>query len=303
MKKEQLTSLLWQEFKESVKSNWANDYQRLFGDIVPLHEMEQPFNFARAIHKKAEQRFARERIDIAIVSADTIHNALQKDGLSPKSKNKSLDFFAAFAGYKNWKEFEMTARHRQKQNKKIKPPSAVQSKPSKTLPPPPVTENSKLAWKKYTWLILLPPLLYFLYFQYQRSTIVRLIYQVNEAEFAAYAAIPEVDTTYFDALLTSSANSRLIVRNIVLNSIEQRKYLEKSSSYHDVNDITINSLWWTTAKVTTAEQWDLRWHDADTGRFMTKYDQINTQDYHLKYVDGDWMIDANVYEGQKSNKE
>lgn len=335
MNKNTLVNALWRVFLQRLRDDWPADYQRAFGDYRPPNQIDQPSNFARAVHKNATRRFRREGIKTDIVSISTLDKTFQKGAISANSKNHSLNFYAAFAGYKDWDEFRLKEKRRllevdaaergtnsEQDNNTSGPPPATRYPATGILSAPALPVNgsaisppsampevapifvttppSTTAWllKWVMRVIAIFVLLYIPYYCEQRSQIIALIEDANNAEFAAYKAIPQLDTAFFDRCYTERNGYKKEVRDILLGAAKKGHVL-RDISHQERLSIFVWVIYWRNAKVTTRENWFIRWEGAQDKRLKRKYDEVNDQDYKV-YHDGDrWRIDADAFGGTK----
>ena len=127
---------------------------------------------------------------------------------------------------------------------------------------------------------------------------VRLIEDAARAEFAAYAAAPEVRLSSLDGVFVSDGPAYRRIRNVV----EQRssagwtiRYPEYNPSTMRVLSVRVGEITDTEATVFTQEYWYLRWWSLAESRYTYIYNETNHQRYVLMRIGGRWLVDTNIY--------
>lgn len=131
-----------------------------------------------------------------------------------------------------------------------------------------------------------------------KEYLVRLVEDAARAEFAAYAATPEVRLSSLDGIFVHDGPAYRRIWNVV----EQRslarwtiRYPEYNPSTMRVLSIRVGDVSETQATVFTEEYWYLRWWSEAEARYAYIYNETNHQRYILTRVDGQWLVDTNIY--------
>ncbi|MEO0734406.1 MAG: hypothetical protein AAFZ52_16335, partial [Bacteroidota bacterium] len=287
MTRREQSAALWQAFRAHLINEWPRRYQRRFGSFTSFTALPEPYNFARTLHQHITRDFAERGVKSEVVSVETLHNALQRDGLTGKEKTKSLDFYTCALGYRNWDDFRLQL-----------PRQAPAAAPPEPLPTPVLSPKVNPWW----WLagsLLGLSLLYGVYFFYQSNRIKARIQAYIAAEFNAYRSVPVIDTAYFSDFLVAEAAPRGEVMYVLQRAIKNGRRLRIPPSTGLADRIRVTYVGWSTAYVKTTEKWYNLWYDEATNKDVVKYDVINEQDYTLVWEDGRWKVRSNLYQGDK----
>lgn len=285
---------LWQQFSARIIEEWPQKYQSRFGEYQAFNKIQKPTLFARAVQKEINRHFAEKGIKhITIVSESTLNYAFQRGNLSYNAKDRSLDMFAVYLGFKNWLDFQY-------QTEVL--PNIEQDEEDSKLPQElaPIVERRRKT-RGIVWYIagifLFLGCIYTIYYLRTMATIKKIIIEANAAEFEAYKTLPKIDTAFFDLYYTKRPDNRSQLSFWLRQRAAKKSKLVDSLSVSTILECHIKYIGWKTAQVQTKEAWRLIW-EGNT----EKYDVINPQDYYLIYENGRWLIDINAYEGKKSKK-
>jgi hypothetical protein len=127
---------------------------------------------------------------------------------------------------------------------------------------------------------------------------VRLIEDATRAEFAAYAAAPEVKLASLDGIFVHDGPAYRRIRNVAEERSQRRwtiRYPEYNPSTMRVLSVRVAGVTDTEATVFTEEYWYLRWWSVSEGCYSYIYNETNHQRYVLTRVGGRWLIDTNIY--------
>lgn len=119
-----------------------------------------------------------------------------------------------------------------------------------------------------------------------------------EAEFAAYKALPDVETDGLDRFFTKdgSARKRIVA---VLKRHHERKWVidnRDNPSTAELLEIALGKVSDGRVEVRTKEYWYLRWYDLTDARYEFIYNKTNRQTYVLRRDSaGHWRVDVNIY--------
>ena len=305
-----LIAELWKHFQAELSAEWPKVYAEAFGPRVPTDQLPQRFNFARAVHAHARKKLARAGSPVKALSADTLNRVLQANKLSDKLTDRSLNFYAAYCGYRDWHHFVRTQERAGGGADRPADPSApAEDAPLTVLPPtPPAGGPSRpgragqppLArwWPAAALALLLAG--WGGYHSWRmaqhRTAIEAVIRNSVEQEYRAYAALPAVDTTYFSGSYTVDCDNRREIAYIILANQERGWRLRQRSS-SELIDVKVTDVDDQRATARSREKWFLIWYDPASDKDMRKYDKINNQDYTLLRTEQGWRIKANAYAG------
>ena len=319
MNKHHYVNLLWSAFIERIRQDWPREYADTFGEHPSLPAANQSFNFATAVLGVARTR-ARQPVPTELLpTPQTLHNVFQYEGLKPTQKNKTLDFFAAYAGHGNWINFKSYCRMQaQRQEGKVSAePSLSANLPlhagssadqtaAITTPPPSSSGDTPTRSGMRTVAFVLALLVvllctggYLLRQQQFAARMEQLIREAHAAEFAAYSALPHrVDTAFLDKYYTTTSGNRLEIVPILTRSAHLGTRLTKASNSDLIKVEVVERVSPTEVLIRTREKWYLKWLLPDGSVYKT-YDKINDQDYLVEYQpeSDQWLIRTNAYEG------
>lgn len=127
---------------------------------------------------------------------------------------------------------------------------------------------------------------------------VRLIEEAARAEFAAYAAVPEVRLASLEGVFVPDGPAYRRIRNVVEQSALKGwtlRHPEYNPSTMRVLSVRVGGVTDAEATVFTEEYWYLRWWSMPESRYAHIYNETNQQRYVLTRAGGRWLIDANIY--------
>lgn len=127
---------------------------------------------------------------------------------------------------------------------------------------------------------------------------VRLIEDAARAEFAAYAAVPEVRLASLDGVFVPNGPAYRRIRNVVEQNALKGwtiRHPEYNPSTMRVLSVRVGEVTDTQATMFTEEYWYLRWWSMPESRYAYIYNETNHQRYVLTRVGARWLIDANIY--------
>ena len=110
MEKSVRIDLLWEVFCDQLRTDWPTEYQLAFGDYRRYPDTNQSTTFAAAILSTAHKRkgFPLPKEDFP--TAQTLHNCFRAGKPTIHTQNRTLDFLAAYAGYRTWTNFQSELR-------------------------------------------------------------------------------------------------------------------------------------------------------------------------------------------------
>lgn len=131
----------------------------------------------------------------------------------------------------------------------------------------------------------------------------KVIAEANDAEFRAYAALPEIQTEELNQWFCSGSPAFNSIYNIL--SRHSKKQWVISNPYNPSTKrllkVKVKKVDANEAMVDTIEYWYLRWWDALDGSYTYPYRETNRQMYVLKKEDGQWKVFDNLRRQPRSS--
>jgi hypothetical protein len=129
-----------------------------------------------------------------------------------------------------------------------------------------------------------------------KSYLERVIAEANDAEFRAYAALPDIVTGDLERWFC--ADSPALREILTLLERHRQKRWIITNSYNPSTKRLINAdvkkIGLGEATVNTMEYWYLRWWDDRQGSYAYSYRETNRQMYVLKQEAGEWKVFQNL---------
>jgi len=125
-----------------------------------------------------------------------------------------------------------------------------------------------------------------------RQYLERVIVEANDAEFRAYAALPEIRTDELERWFCVGSPAFNEVVNI-LHRHSKKKWIISNPfnpSTKRILDIKVKEVEQDEAIVDTMEYWYLRWWDNLDGSYTYAYRETNRQRYVLKHEGDEWKV-------------
>lgn len=124
----------------------------------------------------------------------------------------------------------------------------------------------------------------------------RVVTEANDAEFRAYAALPEIRAEELDRWFCAKSPAYNEIRNILERHHKKKwvisnQFNPSTKRMLKVKVKTVNQI---EAEVDTMEYWYLRWWDEREGAYVYSYRENNRQMYVLRKDDNEWKIFSNL---------
>lgn len=131
----------------------------------------------------------------------------------------------------------------------------------------------------------------------------KVVSQCVDAEFAAYAALPEIKTDEVNRWFWIDGPAYREILNLLVRHKERGWVLSNNlnPSTKRLIDIRIKTVDAGEATVHTTEYWYLRWWDTKKLSYVYPYRETNRQTYILKQENGTWKIFQNLRPSPRSS--
>ena len=124
----------------------------------------------------------------------------------------------------------------------------------------------------------------------------RVVAEANDAEFRAYASLPEIRTDELDRWFCAGSPAYNEIRNI-LERHHKRKWVISNPfnpSTKRIQQVKVKKLGPEESEVDTVEYWYLRWWDERENTYAYAYRENNRQMYVLRKDEGEWKVFSNL---------
>jgi hypothetical protein len=120
----------------------------------------------------------------------------------------------------------------------------------------------------------------------------RVVVEANDAEFRAYAALPDIKADELSQWFCEESPAFKEVMNVLKRHSEKKWIISNqfNPSNKRILDVKVKKVEPTEAIVDTEEYWYLRWWDDIDGSYKYAYRETNRQRYVLKPEGGTWKI-------------
>lgn len=124
----------------------------------------------------------------------------------------------------------------------------------------------------------------------------RVVVEANDAEFRAYAALPEVSSEGLGRWFCAGSPAMNEIINLLTRHREKKWIISNpfNPSTKRVLDIKVKKVGQHEARVNTMEYWYLRWWDERDGSYAFSYRETNRQMYVLRNENGEWRVFQNL---------
>ncbi|MBW7941316.1 MAG: hypothetical protein H3C64_02725 [Candidatus Kuenenia stuttgartiensis] len=124
-----------------------------------------------------------------------------------------------------------------------------------------------------------------------------IVIKADEAEFAAYKALPEIKTEELLKYLTPTGTAFKRIYNILTRHSTKKWVLtnEGNPSGYRRYKLWIESINQNEAIVKTEEYWYLRWFDLNSNKYVNIYNEKNEQTWTLAYEKSEWKVTDTYY--------
>lgn len=131
-----------------------------------------------------------------------------------------------------------------------------------------------------------------------RDELQSIVRKAAAAEFAAYRALPTIDTDPLEAFFTPNGSALARIRNLLVRHNTHNTVVSNpfNPSTCQVLDVKVRSFSANRAEITSREYWYLRWYDTVAETYVYVLNEEITPKHTLIYSDGCWRIDIQQYE-------
>lgn len=124
----------------------------------------------------------------------------------------------------------------------------------------------------------------------------RVVTEANDAEFRAYAALPEIRDDEISRWFCAGSPAYNEIRNILERHNKKRWVISNSynPSTKRITEVKVKKVSLNEARVSAKEYWYLRWWDEREESYVYAYRESNDQMYELKKIDNEWKVYRNL---------
>lgn len=125
-----------------------------------------------------------------------------------------------------------------------------------------------------------------------------IVRRAAAAEFAAYKALPLIDTSELETVFTTDGSALARIRNLLVRHRDHNTIISNphNPSTCEILDISVKSLSSSKATVTSREYWYLRWYDGEKETYTyVLNEEIKPKHFLVRSSDGSWKVDIQQY--------
>lgn len=124
----------------------------------------------------------------------------------------------------------------------------------------------------------------------------RVVVEANDAEFRAYAALPEISSEELGRWFCAGSPAINEIINLLTRHRKKKWIISNpfNPSTKRILDVKVKKVCQHEAQVNAMEYWYLRWWDDLDGSYAFSYRETNRQMYVLKNENGEWKVFQNL---------
>ena len=131
-----------------------------------------------------------------------------------------------------------------------------------------------------------------------RTELEEVVRRAASSEFAAYKALPLIDTTELETVFTADGSALARIRNLLVRHRDHDTIIsnDHNPSTCEVLDVSVKSLSSNKATITSREYWYLRWYDSAKQTYAyVLNEEIKPKHFLVRPPGGAWKIDIQQY--------